>query len=223
MKRIDDAPHRAAQPHERRHRRRNRQPWHIPFKPRDFFRCPNLHPALDRHQIPNRARGHGLPLVLLIPAFEHADQRARPELLRPGAARAPPPPPPRRPPPRRSKLHLVRMMDQEIRLNASSTSKTSLATAPVLEIMSTISPPTNTTSKGKNCIAFKRTPAPIIEESRCAVSLRTPSANEIFGCRRSLQWLALGSLLLNANCTAIESRYGESSGVKCRSFTWIST
>jgi len=33
----------------------------------------------------------------------------------------------------------------------------------------------------------------------------------------------LGSLFVNANFTVMESRYGESSGVKCKSFTCMTT
>src|ERR1019366_6502742 len=155
VKRINDAPHRAKQSDKRRDRGRNREPRKIPLETRNLFRCSNLHPALDGHQIPQRAERPGLPLIFLISAFEYADQRAGLELLRHrGAGRTAPTIRPLSPRARRNRLHLVRMMAHEIRLNASSANNTSLATAPVLEIMSTISPPTNAASKGKQCIAF---------------------------------------------------------------------
>ncbi len=48
------------------------------------------------------------------------------------------------------------MMAQEITLKASRIRRTALATAPVFETMSRISPPTKIASNGKICIRFLR-------------------------------------------------------------------
>jgi hypothetical protein len=52
----------------------------------------------------------------------------------------------------------VRMIAQEIRLKASKVSKTNLATAPVLETISRISPPIKSAGYGSSCILVWRIP-----------------------------------------------------------------
>jgi hypothetical protein len=66
---------------------------------------------------------------------------------------------------RRSKLHLVRMMAQEIRLKASKVIRTNLATGPVLEIRSRISPPTKKAEYRNNGIVEEYL-ATIIDDRR---------------------------------------------------------
>src|SRR5712672_1884637 len=55
---------------------------------------------------------------------------------------------------RRSRLHLVRIIAQEIKLKASRVTRTNFATAPVLETSSRISPPTKSANNGESCISL---------------------------------------------------------------------
>src|ERR1700692_4453095 len=82
---------------------------------------------------------------------------------------------------RRSKLPLVRIMAQEIRLKASRVNRTNLATAPVLEIRSRISPPTKKAEYERNCILVRGYLEEIIDDSRRGLGGTCPKHNSRAG------------------------------------------
>src|ERR1700679_750351 len=71
---------------------------------------------------------------------------------------------------RRSRLHLVRMIAQEMRLKASKVTRTNLATGPVVVSRSRISPPTKNAGCKDNGIVEEYLVA--IIDDRCGVSWR---------------------------------------------------
>src|SRR2546421_634075 len=78
---VNDAPDGSEQPDKRSNRAGDREPRHIPFKAREFFRSGNLHSALKRSGILHDGAGADLPLVFLKAAFEHTHQRTGSELF----------------------------------------------------------------------------------------------------------------------------------------------
>src|ERR1700728_282822 len=79
---------------------------------------------------------------------------------------------------RRSRLHLVRMIAQEMRLKASKVTRTNLATGPVVESRSRISPPTKNAGCKDNGIVEEYLVA--IIDDRCGVSWRAYPEGELW-------------------------------------------
>src|SRR5580698_12536 len=75
---------------------------------------------------------------------------------------------------RRSKLHLERIIAQEITLNSKRRSRTTLATGPVALTKSTISPPTTTVKSGKKCIFLYENNCPRIIDDGCLIVVALP-------------------------------------------------